>query len=74
MMRLRPTVASGLRLSCRVAPTHALARTARYVRRLRAAAVCVLVAAALSGCGVFCGAAGGSGGGFAGGCGTGVRF
>jgi hypothetical protein len=43
-------------------------------RRLRLAAICLLLAASLSGCGVFCGAMGGSGGGVAGGCGAGVRF
>lgn len=46
----------------------ALARNARLV------AIGLLIAASLSGCGVFCGAAGGSGGGVAGGCGTGMRF
>jgi hypothetical protein len=43
-------------------------------RRLRLATLCLLLAASLSGCGVFCGAVGGSGGGLAGGCGAGMRF
>ena len=43
-------------------------------RKARLAAICLLMAASLSGCGVFCGAAGGSGGGVAGGCGAGMRF
>ncbi|WP_322104013.1 hypothetical protein [Paraburkholderia sp. J41] len=45
-----------------------------HARRLRLAALGLLVAASLSGCGVFCGAAGGSGSGIAGGCGAGIRF
>ncbi|MFM0337295.1 hypothetical protein [Paraburkholderia fungorum] len=41
---------------------------------LRVTLASVMMAVALSGCGVFCGGAGGSGGGFAGGCATGMRF
>lgn len=48
--------------------------TGSTARRLRLAALCCLLAASLSGCGVFCGAVGGSGGGMAGGCGAGMRF
>ncbi|CAM2175593.1 hypothetical protein PSAC2689_290007 [Paraburkholderia sacchari] len=50
-------------------------RNYRTVRRLRLGAALVLLAASLSGCGVFCAAGGGSGG-IGGGCGvgTGMRF
>jgi hypothetical protein len=47
---------------------------AALARKARLGAIGLLIAASLSGCGVFCGAAGGSGGGVAGGCGTGMRF
>ncbi|QGZ61381.1 hypothetical protein [Paraburkholderia acidisoli] len=48
--------------------------TAITLRHLRLAALGLLVAASLTGCGVFCGGAGASGGGFFGGCGTSFRF
>ncbi|MFX1672269.1 hypothetical protein PWR63_08280 [Paraburkholderia sp. A2WS-5] len=50
-------------------------RSYRTARRLRLGAALMLLAASLSGCGVFCAAGGGSGG-IGGGCGvgTGMRF
>lgn len=59
---------------CADAP-QTLSPSYRAVRRLRLGAALVLLAASLSGCGVFCAAGGGSGG-IGGGCGvgTGMRF